>query len=292
MHKQFFSVIVMALCLGSFSSEAFSATFNQGLAQPESILYDEKRDVYWVSNINGEATVKDNNGYISQIKPNGQIADLYFFKGGSNGIELNAPKGMAIHGNILWVTDIDVIRRFDLRLQKPYGEPIPIEGATFLNDIVSLPDGGVFVTDSGLNPDFSTSKTDAIYFIRPNGRILPIAKNEQLNNPNGIELANGQLIIVAFHPEASIYSINPQGGKENLITLPKGDLDGIKALKKGALLISSWDLGGIYLIKPNKEIKVIAENLSSPADIGFDSKRNLVLVPLLNKNQIQIFPLK
>ena len=286
-----FYLLASVFCVFIWNLSAYGETLQKGFAQPESILYDSARDIYWVSNINGDPSSKDNNGYISQIDPSGKILDLYFLKGGTQDIELNAPKGLAISGHILWVTDIDVVRRFDLRSRKPYGKPIAIPKATFLNDLVSLPSGGVFVTDSGLNPDFSNSQTDAIYFIQSTGKVLKVAQDPQLNNPNGLALSNGQLLVVGFHQKGALYTLNSQGGKEVLLNLPAGDLDGIVTLKKGSLLISSWKLGGVYLVKPDKKLEIVVDGLTSPADIGYDSKRNLVLIPLLNKNQIQIVPL-
>ncbi|HEY6853125.1 MAG TPA: hypothetical protein VI139_02675, partial [Gemmatimonadales bacterium] len=48
------------------------------LQTPESVLWDAAADVYFVSNINGNPSVKDNNGFISRVKPNGAIDSLHF----------------------------------------------------------------------------------------------------------------------------------------------------------------------------------------------------------------------
>ena len=37
------------------------------LQTPESVLWDAAQDVYFVSNINGNPNVNDNNGFISRL---------------------------------------------------------------------------------------------------------------------------------------------------------------------------------------------------------------------------------
>src|SRR3954464_15694699 len=101
------------------------------LQGPESARYDRDLDVWFVSNVNGTPTAKDNNGYISRLRPDGTPYNLKFIEGGKKGITLNAPKGLAIKGDTLWVADIDFARAFNKRT----GEPITnvSTGAKFLN---------------------------------------------------------------------------------------------------------------------------------------------------------------
>src|SRR5256886_1138508 len=43
----------------------------EGFLTPESVLHDPAQDIYFVSNINGGPTAKDNNGFISRVRPDG-----------------------------------------------------------------------------------------------------------------------------------------------------------------------------------------------------------------------------
>ena len=54
----------------------------------ESVLYDQERDVLYVSNINGQPDGKDGNGFISKLNLDGKVTELEWVKG------LNAPKGL------------------------------------------------------------------------------------------------------------------------------------------------------------------------------------------------------
>ena len=49
------------------SAPAQTADITEGLQTPESVLYDAKQDVYFISNINGQATAADNNGYVLRV---------------------------------------------------------------------------------------------------------------------------------------------------------------------------------------------------------------------------------
>src|SRR6185369_6853825 len=69
----------------------------EGIATPESVLYDEVNDRYLVSNINGKPDGVDNNGYISELSPDGKVLKEKFIAGGVGKTKLDAPKGSGIN---------------------------------------------------------------------------------------------------------------------------------------------------------------------------------------------------
>src|SRR5256885_9286416 len=96
-----------------------------GFQTPESVKWDSTQDVYFVSNVNGAPSAKDGNGYITRLGPAGMVMDSAFIKG------LNAPKGMALVHDTLWVADIDQVRGFEARTGAP-GGAVSLPGAVFL----------------------------------------------------------------------------------------------------------------------------------------------------------------
>ena len=70
-------------------------------------------------------------------------------------------------------------------------------------------------------------------------------------------------------------------------------LDGYVQLPNAARLATSWVSSGLYWISPSgHQVAIIATFPDAgPADIGYDSRRNRVLVPLFNLDQIVILPL-
>ncbi len=255
-----------------------------GFQTPESVLYDAATDTYLVSNINGSPTEADDNGFISRVTPDRKVKELKWIDGSKGDVKLDAPKGMAISGGVLYVADITVVRKFDAKSGKPLGD-IKIEGATFLNDVAPRKAGGVFVTDSGMTPKFEPSGTDAVYAIDKAGKVTALAKSKELAGPNGIVEANGKVYVVTFG-NGAFYEV-PAKGDPKPEKLAKGKLDGIVALPDGRFLISSWDGKTIYRGKPGKwdDLQV---NIEGPADIGYDTKRNAILVPHFSGNKISI----
>ncbi len=259
-----------------------------GLQTPESVLYDARADVYLVSNINGAPTGADGNGFITRLSPTGRVIALKWIDGRRAGVRLNAPKGMAIAGDTLYVADITAVRMFDRRTGRPKGS-VTIPGATFMNDAAAAPDGSVYVTDSGLKPDFSPSGTDAVYRISRNGALTVVAKGPQLGSPNGATvLPNGRVLVVSYSATGEYYTLGPGGVKQNVRRLPKGGLDGVEALSGGVLLISSWAASAVYRVDGMGTVKVAVANVPSPADIGYDRRRGRVLIPLFQGNQVVI----
>jgi hypothetical protein len=266
-------------------------SMKEGFSTPESVLYDADSDAYLVSNINGDPTAADDNGYITKVSPDGTIAEPKWIDGAKDNVKLDAPKGTAIVNGTLYVADITVVRQFDAKTgeQKP---DIKIEGASFLNDIAPAPDGGVYVTDSGLDPKFQPTGSDAVYHISKDGKLKPLIKDKTLGNPNGVAAGKDNTVWVVTFGSGEIYQVDAKGKKVSPQKLPQGKLDGIVVLDSGDVLVSSWDASAVYRGKPGAEWKPAVENVKSPADIGYDTKRKRLLIPSFQGNEVILQPLE
>src|SRR5688500_2559710 len=111
------------------------------LKVPESVLYDGKNKVLYVSNIDGAPDGKDGKGSIGKVGLDGKIIATDWVTG------LNAPKGMALVKNTLWVSDLDAVAAIDIKTGKVV-KTIPIDGAGFLNDVAADEKGVIYVSDS------------------------------------------------------------------------------------------------------------------------------------------------
>ena len=262
-----------------------------GLMAPESILYDADQDVYFVSNVNGKPLDKDGNGFISKVSPEGKILELKFIAGGQKGASLDAPKGLAIVGDLLYVTDITWVRIFDRKTGAAKGK-LFAQGATFLNDIAADSGGKLYVTDSGWKAgekDFENTGSDAVFEIDPKV-VMPkkILADSKLGNPNGVAVAKDGVWVVTASGE--LFSLK-DGKKAQSFRLPNGGLDGLVVLDDGTFLASSWGASAVYLGRPGGEFKAIIEGAKSPADIGYDSKRHRLLVPQMMEDTLRLYDL-
>ena len=293
MKKSPVAVLILILAVALLVSGAMSQSGRLnvrgiGLQTPESVLYDAAADVYLVANINGNPTATDDNGFISRIAPSGRVLSLRWIDGRRGNVTLNAPKGMAIVGNTLYVADITAVRMFDRRTGRQRGS-IAIAGSTFLNDVAAGRDGAVYVTDSGLNPDFSPNGTDAVYRIAKNSKVTAVARGASLKGPNGVTvLRDGRVFVVTFSQTGETYSLGMGGQPENVKRMPKGQLDGVIQTRSGALLISSWAASTVYRVDRQGNVTVAVANVPSPADIGYDSRRQRVLIPIFMQNRLVI----
>lgn len=236
------------------------------LKTPESVIYDEERDVIYVANINGDPSAKDGNGFISILKNDGSVKNLEWVK------NLNAPKGMAIYKGKLYVADIDQLVEIDIEkgaIIKKFNAP----DAVFLNDVTATMNGKIFVSDT---------RTAKIHLLNEN-KFTVWLEGEPLQNPNGLMAENGKLFVGDNH----IYEVDIQTKKTTLLIKDAGGVDGLEKNNSGDFVFSNWP-GRIFIHKNGETIKLLdtTEQELKTADIDYALKLDLLLVPTFFDNKI------
>lgn len=191
---------------------------SEGFSSPEGVAV--VGDTLLISNVAGEATGKDRNGWISRVSMQGQILEKKWVEG------FNAPKGMAVHNGLLYVSDIDTFHIVNIETGKRISS-FPVPGAAFLND-VTVWDGAVYVSDSGRK---------SIYKLDEEGS-QPWLTAPILNGVNGL-LARGDRLMASTMVDGLLLSISATGVIEKLAG-GMNDADGIADLGDGNVLVSSW----------------------------------------------------
>jgi len=268
-----------------------------GFNTPESVKYDADLDVYFISNINGNPSAKDGNGYIARAKPDSAGSSVVvdtLLRGGQNGVTLHAPKGMAIVGDTLWVADIDAVRGFNKRTGRPTRTVnFASMQATFLNDVAVGPGSGIYITDTGIrfaaDGSMGTPGKQRIFRFMGSERATVALEGDSLGNPNGItwDDKKATFIVVPFGSMSVMTWGTGDSAAKPLATGP-GQYDGVEVLDDGRILVSSWADSSVHVITDGRMRKLIS-GVPAPADIGYDSRRNRVLVPLFNGNTVEVW---
>ena len=265
------------------------------LKNPESVAYSPKLNILFVSNVNGNPTEKDQNGFISKVSPaNGSIIELNWVTG------LNAPKGIALsnNNNRLFVSDLTDLVEIDIntgKIIKRFNAP----GSTFLNDVVSDKQGNIYVSDT---------ITNTIYKLDGNNitsTLQPWLQSAQLNGPNGLHVdeSKNKLIVASLgkfsKPGAGIEVVDLKNktitplGKEGT-TSPFGGLDGIESDPTGErYYVTDNPAGKLYLVNADGTGygTLIDLHTQGAADIGFIPSQSTVIIPLMKDNKLAAYKL-
>lgn len=269
-----------------------------GFRGPEAVRYDPDQDAYFISNIVGFGSEKDGKGYITRIPGDDLEGATLFAVSGRDGVVLDAPKGMAIQGDTLWVADIDVVRGIHRRTGAPVGmidfRPF---GITMLNDIATGPDGTLRVTDTGiLMTDKGVLRPggDKIFRVGPGRSISIVAQGEALGEPNGITWHPGrqQWITVGFKRfNARVSAFNPGFDSTLPVAASGGQFDGVEVLPSGAIVYTCWTDSSVHVVHDGRDERLI-RFVPEAADIGYDSRRGILAVPLVMMDRVEFYTLR
>lgn len=260
---------------------------------PESVKYDADLDVFYVSNINGNPSQHDGNGFIAVIRADSAwLPARVLVEGGKSGAKLDAPKGMAITGDTLWVADINHVRGFNRKTGATVADiDLSALKAEFLNDLVAGPDGAIYATDTGIRFDAKggMSHPGVDQIIKIVARKPVVLKADSLNAPNGIawDGAGSRFVLAPFNGNA-VQTWKEGDAKPATLATGPGQYDGVEVLADGRVLVSSWADSSINVIQGGT-LKKLINGVNAPADIGFDSKRSILAIPRFNENKVEFY---
>jgi hypothetical protein len=128
-----------------------------GLGHVECVGYDARRKVFHASGFGPalKPADKDGKGKIAKLALDGEILDAAFLP--AKGRVINKPIGNFIKGNRPWMTDIDSVWVFDLKIKQ--SKKIALPGAGLVNDAVVI-DKTLYVSDNRTNKLFRVEPAD------------------------------------------------------------------------------------------------------------------------------------
>lgn len=241
------------------------------VAIPESVLPDAKNGILYISLIDGGPWDADGKGGVARMKDDGTGYDSTWVTG------LNAPKGMGLHQNHLYVADIGDVVVIDATSGK-IEKRIPLPGASGLNDITVADDGIVYVSDS---------KTARVWRIEKD---VPQLFLENMQGVNGLKAIGKDLIVASGK---SFVKADAKKTITKLADLPEGG-DGVEPVGKADFLVSAWG-GYIYYVSANGNIETLlntAAEKKNTADIGYDPAKKIIYVPTFFAKTVVAYRLK
>ena len=279
----------IALSLITTAILGFASTVTvEGFSSPESTIVN-KSDLY-VSNVGKELkpTLKDGDGFISKLDINGKIKELHFIDG------LDAPKGMGIVGNTLFVADINTLRGFDLQTKKEVFNVV-FEGVNFLNDITVKDSNTLFI---------GASDTSAIYEVNISNKSYK--KLMDFTVANGLFYEDGILYTAQlgsttqnmFDGKGKLYKIDlKDNNKLTQLGTFEGVLDGVHKVGN-KVYVSDWGnakktgIIRVYDLETKKESVLETELFMGAADFWIDEKSKKIFMPQMIGGKVTIFDLK
>jgi hypothetical protein len=240
---------------------------------PESALFSHTENLIFVSNISGKPSEKDGNGFISTMSLSGKIFNLRWVEG------LNAPKGMALVGKKLFVSDIDELVEIEVderRIINRYAAP----QSKFLNDVAEGPRGSVFVSDMN----------DQAIYVLENGHLKKWLSSDALKGVNGITVLGDTLF--AGTPNG-ILSISITDLTIEVWAAGTGSIDGLEWDGEAAFVYSDWK-GQVFSITKGGQRKLLLDTTQqsvNAADIGYNKAKKIIYVPTFFNNRVVAYKL-
>ncbi len=270
----------ISLTIFAKNTELILVWETSGFSNPESVIYDEKRERLYVSNVNGSPVEKDGSGTISLVSLNGEIIEPAWIIG------LNAPKGLTIHNDKLYVADIDTLVEIDIS-SRSITNTYTVPDAKFLNDVSASPDGEIFVSDMILNRIHRLS----------NNKFDIWLESPDLESPNGLLAKKEVLVVGSWGVMTDGFATEVPGHlkqisyKDKTIesigsNKPIGNLDGVEIDKNGHYYVTDWMNGKLFHIHNDGTIDELLELNQGSADHEYIASKDLILIPMMKDNKL------
>ncbi len=271
--KYVISIIFIISCSKGFAQKHYLEKIWETdtiIAIPESVLEDLNKNILFISLIDGGPWEMDGKGGIGKLSLNGENYDSTWITG------LNAPKGMGIIGNKLYVADINNVTVIDIKNSKVI-KKITIDSASGLNDIAINEKGIVFVSDS---------KTSRIWKIENEKPQLYLT---DMKGVNGLKCIKEDLFIGAGK---SFVKANSQKKITQIAEIPES-IDGIEPAGNGDFILTAWE-GYIYYLYADGSIETLLDThlkKKNTADIAYDLVKKILYVPTFFAKSVTAYKL-
>jgi hypothetical protein len=257
----------------------------EGLEGITSAIHVARGDVCLVAGSTGDPHTHSGAGYVARVTPDGLVENRTFIAGGRGGVTLDAPRGLLVVDERLFVADVDTLRVFHVDTGAPL-DAITIAGTTRLDALALMPGGGLVVSDAATSTRGPTGR-DALYRVSTDRVVSTLFASPTLAHPSGL-LGGTDFVDVVTGGAAGLLRIGADGVVRGTRTAPRGGLDGLVALPDGRRAFSSRDAGAVYVIDAAYAISPLLFGVEAPGDLGVDPERRRLLVPLTTRGSLLV----
>ena len=242
------------------------------LKTPESVRFDAKRKVLYVSNIDGEPWAADGKGSIAKVGLDGKVIAAEWVTG------LDCPKGLALSddGKWLYAADAGGIVVIDVDAGKIKSK-IAIPDTLQLNDLVN-DKGTLYVSDS---------KGKKVFQVK-DGKPGVYLDEKVLKGSNGLFVHKGTLYVL---DNDSLNRVEKDRSLKVLASGMQGGVDGLENVKGDDFIVSAWG-GAIWYVPASGDKQQLFDGKPTEtrtADTGWDPATGTLYVPTFFKNTVVAF---
>jgi hypothetical protein len=196
------------------------------------------------------------------------------------------------------VTDIDEVVSIDIATARITAR-VKVEGAQFLNDLATAPDGTIYASDSTLA---------RIYAVKDGKSSVFVEGADQVDVPNGLLVDGARLVLGTIGlsgprgtgpgrgagppPSGHLYAFDLKTKQRTQLTMDAvGGIDGIEPDGRGGLLITDVIGARLLHVAASGQTRVLAKFSGGGADFGYIGSKGIAVVPFLAANSVAAYDL-
>jgi sugar lactone lactonase YvrE len=154
-------------------------------------------------------------------------------------------------------------------------------GAKFLNDLAADEQGRIYASDM---------VTNSIWLL-DNGELSLFVQDDALENPNGLLVEGGRIVVGSWGKMAADFSTEVPGHMQQVDIAtkeisalgdpaPAGNLDGVEPDGKGGYFVTDWMSGGLFRFAADGKGTRLLPLKPGSADLGVGPD-GLVVIPMM-----------
>jgi DNA-binding beta-propeller fold protein YncE len=185
----------------------------------------------------------------------------------------------------LYAADVDRIAEIDLAKREVINR-YEAPGSKFLNDLAADKMGRVYASDMVTNS----------IWVLDGGKLSLLLQDDALDNPNGLLVEDGRLVVASWGKMAPDFSTKVPGHMKavDLATkkvsalgdsTPAGNFDGVEPDGKGGYLVTDWMSGGLFHVASNGTATRLLPLAKGSADLGVGPD-GTVMIPMMMEGTV------